>query len=311
MLVSIVMPAYNRERYLADAIDSVLAQTYTQWELIVVDDGSTDSTAAIGQSYANRFPGRVIFVSQKNGGPTAARNNAIRRSSGKLIAFLDSDDLWVPTKLERQVRAWDSGGDIAFVYTGYEMVDGAGASLRVVRPDPRFQGDIRELLWTTENEILGPTMMIEREKMFRVGLFDQRLKGPENLDLRLKLANLGRVAFVDETLYRYRKHGASLTDDRDAMIVQLASLIRLHFGDSPPADRDARRLWRVATSNHSYWCGNLAFERMEFARAFAIYARSWPGSRRKTELLTRGLRCLLGRPGNSLIRRMKQQLTAA
>jgi glycosyltransferase involved in cell wall biosynthesis len=305
MNVSIIMPAYNREQYLAAAIDSVLAQTYQDWELIVVDDGSTDSSPVIAQAYAREHPGRVIFERQENAGPTAARNNGIRRAGGRLIAFLDSDDLWVPTKLERQVPVFDSPDDVAFVYTGYELVDESGRLVSVVPADPCPPADIREMLWTQDNHILGGTMMIEREKLIRVGLFDERLKGIENLDLRLKLATLGRVAYVDEILYKYRKHGASLTDDHVAMMAQFAKLVRLHFGDAPLTGGE-RRLWRAAMSNYWYRCGNLAFERKQFVQAASLYCRAWQGSRRKSELCSRIVRCVAGRPGNTLIRGVKQ-----
>src|SRR6185369_4654551 len=103
-LVSIIMPAYNAGKYIADSIRSVLAQTYSNWELIVVDDGSTDDTAAIVQDFTKR-EGRVRYIYQENGRLGKARNTGVRNSQGDLIAFLDSDDLWIETKLELQLRA--------------------------------------------------------------------------------------------------------------------------------------------------------------------------------------------------------------
>ena len=127
--VSIIMPAFNRERYLAESIESVLNQTFADWELIVVDDGSSDSTPAIIERYCLSFPGRVKPISQANSGVAAARNTGIKASTGELVAFIDSDDLWHPRKLERQVQSLREAGDVAFVYTGYETIDPFGRLL--------------------------------------------------------------------------------------------------------------------------------------------------------------------------------------
>src|ERR1044072_4025280 len=103
--VSIVLPAFNRERSLAATIDSVLTQTFPDWELVVVDDGSSDSTPAIIERYHRRFPGKIRAIAQPNAGVAAARNHAITAATGELVAFIDSDDLWPPGNLERQGAA--------------------------------------------------------------------------------------------------------------------------------------------------------------------------------------------------------------
>src|SRR3954454_24972846 len=100
MLISVIMPAFNRERFLSEAIESVFAQTFPDWELIIVDDGSTDETAPIANNFARLHPQRIRVLSQPNSGVVAARNAGIWESHGTHIAFLDSDDIWVPTKLE-------------------------------------------------------------------------------------------------------------------------------------------------------------------------------------------------------------------
>lgn len=99
-LISVVIPTYNRAHYVCEAIDSVLAQTYKNIEIIAVDDGSTDNTKDIIQQYSSR----IKYIYQNNAGPSAARNNGIKQSNGDLIAFLDSDDIWLAEKLERQVE---------------------------------------------------------------------------------------------------------------------------------------------------------------------------------------------------------------
>ena len=106
--VSVIMPAYNVERYLNEAIDSVLAQTYTDFELVIVDDGSTDGSRAMAERYRARHPDRVVVVSQENRGLAGARNAALRVASGQVFALLDSDDGWAPTFLEAQMRLLDA-----------------------------------------------------------------------------------------------------------------------------------------------------------------------------------------------------------
>ncbi|HEV8356815.1 MAG TPA: glycosyltransferase [Gemmatimonadales bacterium] len=303
--VSVILPVFNRERYLADSIESVLNQTFTDWELVVVDDGSSDSTPGIIERYRLSFPGKIKPISQPNLGVAAARNRGITASTGELIAFIDSDDLWHAGKLERQVEALRAAADVAFLYTGYEMIDSAGRSLGTVRPDPRFQGDIYEKLWTEDNRILGPTIMVTREKLYRVGLFDERLPAGENLDLRIKLARVGPVAFVSDPLYSYRLHPESLSADWRGGLEQTRRLIDHHLAN-PKTPREIA-LRRTALSRYYQGRADGHFARSEFAQALAWYRRSWGGSRIKGEVLLKSLRCLLGRPGNSLLRALRRR----
>jgi glycosyltransferase involved in cell wall biosynthesis len=307
--VSVILPVFNQERYLADSIESVLNQTFADWELVMVDDGSSDSTPAIIERYRLRHPEKVRSVAQRNMGVAAARNSGIRASTGELVAFIDGDDLWHPRKLEQQVEVVRARAGVAFVYTGYEVFDSLGRSLETIHPDPRFQGDIYEKLWTEDNRILGPTIMATRKLLDQVGLFDERLPAGENLDLRIKLARLGPVAFVDDTLYRYRKHPESLSADWPSGLKYLRRLIDHHFAD-PRTPREVE-LRRRALSRYYQQQANAHFATAEFMQALAWYGKSWAGSRKRGELLMMGLRCFLGRPGNAFLRRLRRRDAAA
>src|SRR5690348_13004759 len=124
-LVSAAITTYNRARYLPEAIESILAQTIRDLEIVVVDDGSTDDTDAVVAPYL----GRVRYVRQANGGRAAARNAAVRLARGELIGFCDSDDRWLPDRLERQLQALESWPEVGMVHGQVELVDDAGRAL--------------------------------------------------------------------------------------------------------------------------------------------------------------------------------------
>ncbi len=130
-LVSIITPCYNSERYIAETIESVVSQTFQSWEMIIVDDGSGDETAEIVNRFAGRDP-RIQYISQQNSGSAAARNNGIRRAEGRYIALLDSDDLWLPEFLERQLRFMKEK-DAAVVFCSYSRI--GEKSEDILRPE--------------------------------------------------------------------------------------------------------------------------------------------------------------------------------
>ena len=133
-LVSIIMPSYNTGRFLAEAVGSVLAQTYSAWELLIVDDCSTDDTDAVAAGFTD---GRIrYFKNEKNSGAAFSRNRALREARGRWIAFLDSDDRWAPDKLEKQLAFMQENG-YAFSYTGYSEMDADGQPLGRSLTGPR------------------------------------------------------------------------------------------------------------------------------------------------------------------------------
>ena len=124
-LVSIIMPSYNAEKYIAESIESVLHQTYSNWELLITDDCSNDQTPSIVQSYANKDPRIDFVIASKHSGIANTRNQSIARAKGRFVAFLDNDDLWVTEKLEKQLR-FLLKNDFAFVYSEYELMNEDG-----------------------------------------------------------------------------------------------------------------------------------------------------------------------------------------
>ena len=295
------MPAFNASAYIAQAIESVLAQSFRDWELLIVDDGSSDGTLSIARQFADKHPERIRVFVQPNRGASAARNVAIRSAKGTHIAFLDSDDLWTPDKLALQTHASNDPG-VAFTYTGYDLIGESGELIRQVMPDPSFQGDIYRRLWLEENEIIGATMLIRKSLLFEVGLFDERLRGAENLDLRLRLARRGPVTFLSRALYRYRKHSASLTMQSQMMDEQHARLLAAHFTD--PLTHEQTRLFKAVKARSHYHHGNQAFSEERHREALNEYLRAFGQSSRKLDVSVRIFRCLLGKRLNSGLRQL-------
>ena len=188
--VSVIMPAYNVERYLGEAIDSVLAQTYTDFELVVVDDGSTDSSRTIAEHYRAEHPDRIVVVSQENRGLAGARNTALGVASGRVFALLDSDDGWAPTFLERQMRVLEAHEDVAIV-SGNAINRGGTEDGRPARavPDARPAPDLLTIL---RDEMAVFIMSVfRREVVDRVGGFDEEFRTNEDYDFWIRAAFAG------------------------------------------------------------------------------------------------------------------------
>jgi len=195
--ISVVTPTYNRKEALARAIQSVLAQSYGGWELIVVDDASQDDPEDVVKSFADP---RIIYVrhSQNRGGG-AARNTGIAKAQGKYVAFLDSDDEWFPEKLARDVAAF-ADGQVALVYCGKELVDPDGNLL--LRRIPDWQGDVyRKLL---AHDFIGSCsrVAVRKDVLDATGGFDESLPSGQDWDMWVRAARMGTVAGVAECLVR-------------------------------------------------------------------------------------------------------------
>lgn len=198
-LVSVVIPTYNRARLLRRALDSVFAQSYPHYEVLVVDDASTDDTAEMIAGYED--PRLRYLVQPENGGVGAARNRGMRESSGSLIAFLDSDDEWMPEKLARQVALFEaSPPSVGLVYSGVEMVDSKGW-WHVARPNHR--GLLHQRMLLSNFIVGGSCAMIRRRVVDTVGEIDEQLPAIEDYDFWLRISRFFRIDFVPEPLTRY------------------------------------------------------------------------------------------------------------
>jgi len=196
-LVSAVMPAFNVAWCVRRAIDSVLAQTLREHELIVIDDGSTDDTAKVLASYG----AGINVISQENRGMSAARNRGIRAARGAFISFIDADDHWRPEKLARQIELLQQRPDVGFCSTAARVENADGDVLNLWRCRQRGT-DVLETLFAENAAIAGgcSAVVVRRELLDQVGLFDETLRGFEDPDLWIRLAAVSGYACIDEPL---------------------------------------------------------------------------------------------------------------
>lgn len=213
-LVSVVIPAYDAERFLGEAIESVLAQTYAAVETIVVDDGSSDGTAAIAAAYDE-----VTLISQPNSGPSAARNRGFAACSGELVAFHDSDDAMTPDKLAVQVGHLLANPEVGCVLAEQELVVEEGAELPFWAEGSRVPTvtPARTAKLADEPDVHTMTMVLRRSIFEQVGGFDETMRSAEDVDWLLRASEAGvEIARLPAILLRRRVHATSLTQDATA-----------------------------------------------------------------------------------------------
>ena len=209
--VSVIMPLYNCERYVAEALDSVLAQTFKDFEVIVVDDGSADGSAAVVERYAAE-DSRITLIRQANRGISAARNAAIAQASGSAIAFLDPDDVWFPTKLARQLPLLTDtnlvyGAEYRIWEDEPDRTEGLSKAVDEIGSDDPLRAIMRK------NSVWGPnTVMVSRSLLEHHGGFDEDIRQAEDVDLWLRFASSGvQFRHVPEPLGKYRIRTGSLS----------------------------------------------------------------------------------------------------
>jgi glycosyltransferase involved in cell wall biosynthesis len=211
--VSVILPTFNRTGFLRSAVESVCAQTFTDWELIVADDGSGEETRAYLQGLTDPRV-RVLWL-EHSGNPSQVRNCGIAAATGHYLAFLDSDDLWTPDKLQKQLAALSARPRARWSYTAIEQIDANGRALPkssrfIVRPE----GWIFANLLRLDIGIAMPTVLAERALVNEAGAFDPQQRFGEFHDLCLRLALKGEVVVVPEPLTCVRTHNDHYSSDR-------------------------------------------------------------------------------------------------
>lgn len=229
--VDVIIPAYNAAKNLPDAIESVLAQTFEDWQIWIVDDGSTDNTAEVVVPFLDRLGPKIRYIKQENRGVSAARNAAIMASTGKFLALLDADDVWLPCRLSESLKTLAEKPQAGLSY----------GLIRTIGPEGLFgdpwagnlthaEGRIAPYIYMREVELPSPTITFRRRCIEEVGCFDETLRVTEDRDLWLRIAQRYEVAFVPNILALYRLSPGSLSTDPNRMLQAQLKFIRKHYG---------------------------------------------------------------------------------
>lgn len=227
--VSVVIPAYNAMAYLPETVESVLRQTFTDYEVLIVDDGSSDQILSWVSQVTDP---RVKLISQQNQGVSVARNTGIAQAQGEYVAFLDADDLWEPTKLEKQVRCLEDNPAVGLVYTWTALIDQWG------KPTSRvwishIEGNVWEQIVVEDMISNGSSPMVRRSCFETAGVFDPNLISSEDRDMWTRIAARYPFAVVKEILTFYRRHPGNTTNKRQKMIQDLRQVIEKTFQSAP------------------------------------------------------------------------------
>ena len=239
--VDIIIPAYNAARFLPAALDSVIAQSFTDWRILLIDDGSTDETAALISSYETRLGARLKYIYQENRGLAAARNVGVRHSSAALLALLDADDLWLPNRLALSVAAFEGEPHVGLSYGFVSRVDTEGVVLDTFAARKKQEeGRIAPLIYMRAVDLPCPTVTFRRRCVEEVGLFDETMRATEDRDLWLRIALHYEVKLVPEVIAYYRVSPEAMTTDPERMLKAQLLFLEKHYG-SPGCGLGARR----------------------------------------------------------------------
>lgn len=209
-LVSIVIPVYNGEAYLAEAIDSALAQTYETLEILVINDGSKDKTEEIALSYGDK----IRYFVKENGGVSTALNMGIAHMYGEYFSWLSHDDMYLPKKIELQITAlYNSGDPTGIAYSDYVVVDKYGATITTMDISKNYpSADLTFGLFPILRQVLnGCSLLIHKSHFERAGIFDERLRTTQDYDLWFRMFRDTELVHINKPLVMMREHGAQVT----------------------------------------------------------------------------------------------------
>lgn len=242
--ISVLMPVYNAERYLRESVESVLKQSYDDFELIIVDDGSKDNSLSIAQEFARQDHRIRIFVNQQNLGVAKTRNRAIREAQGEYIACLDNDDVALPTRLAEQFHFLENHPDHALVASDIEIIDEHSRCV-AVRIYPHSDGEIRACL-TRMNPIANPASMFRRSAFLELGgAYDESVCPVEDYEFVTRVARRFKLANLDRKLTRYRITATQVKSVRLKATLRLTLLIQQRAVTNGMADSVYNKVYRV------------------------------------------------------------------
>lgn len=271
-LVSIITPVYNGQDFLDRSIKSVLAQTYENWELFLIDDGSSDNSVQIIENYLedNRIK---LLRNESNSGIPTTRNKGIENSTGEFIALLDQDDEWLPHKLEKQVsRFLEIDDSFGLIYSNVEVRTDQGIlsdQKKEIEPEASIQSNLELML--SRNLITSPTAMVKRKALEEVGLFDESIRwGGDDYDLWIRIAHKYMFDYIDEVLCIRHEHQQNYSADKKRMMLKTIDLGEKYvkqFGLEPSLSRKLK-------SNHYYRYGIESIKKLRVLSGLSYVIKS-------------------------------------
>lgn len=269
ILVSIIIPAYKAGKYIEETINSVLAQTHSNFELIIIDDGSPDDQAAVIEPLA-KLDSRVQYIKQENGGVSSARNHGYRLSNGKFLAFLDADDVWLPTNLEKKLAKFLTDAEFGLVHSDMAIMDG-NSNLTGETKSGKEGFLLDDLLsWNGTCVPTPSSILVKREVVEKVGGFDLKLSNAADQEFFFRVAKDYKIGRVPEVTWRYRVHSNNM------------------HSNIPVMEKDALLAYQRAEENQLFKSKN--FRNFCFSNMYMIMGASWWGDGHNK---TKGMQYLL------------------
>jgi hypothetical protein len=281
--VSVILPTFNRLQYLRPAVDSVLAQTYADWELIIADDGSDSETRDYLSSLAQQPKVQVLWLPHR-GNPGAVRNSALREARGDYVAFLDSDDLWMPSKLELQLAALRACPGRQWSYTAIIHINQAGEQINAERSARwvYYDGPVFDDVLTFKAGIAMPTVIVTRELLERVGGFDEQQGQHEDYHLWLRLAMRCDISVLTEPLACVRCHdehfsrfGINSMEAKDRMLEKIQTLVMTSRQRAAVRTERARNAAALAAANAVAGSSDHAWRALADSWRFSWRCAAW------------------------------------
>lgn len=219
-LVSVLMPVYNAERYVAQAVESILSQTFENFEFVILDDGSKDASLKILKEYAAKDR-RIHLISRENKGVIRTRNELLAQATGELIAVMDADDAALPDRFTLQVDFLNANPNVVCVGGAHELIDEKGRFLTQLLL-PEHDNQIQKLALAGHGSICNPCAMIRRTALIEIGGYDETLACAEDLDVWLKLGEVGALANLKDIILKYRLLKSSISEKNGVLQRQAA-----------------------------------------------------------------------------------------
>ncbi len=274
--VSVIIPTYNLAKYLPEAIESVLNQTFKDIEIIVVDDGSLDNEKEIVSRYAGMYPDKIRYFRQQNQGVSIARNKGIMEARGEYIAFLDEDDMWEPKKIEKQIRLFNNDSQISLVFTNAFILKNGCISGSYIRPEDKDKIN-QNIFYNIIMRDFIPfcSVMVRCSALKPMVLFDPTFPSAQDMEWLLRVIYNKKVGYIDEHLATYRVHDKNVSRKLDMRHRENIKAMKINLSLHPEIKKVLGKKIDKLFSKRYFDYGYALFEKNEFTGAREQFINSF------------------------------------